>query len=317
MIYVSFILPSYNVAPFIGEALASLSSLPEDEIEVIVVNDGSTDNTLEIAKSYEGRIKNLKIINQRNQKLCIARNNGFLQATGKYIHFFDSDDIIDPIEFEKLYQEAKKQEWDIIAGNGHIYKDGQKIEPITLDHFKSKLGIVTGPEYFHYTNSKKEYAQFCWLFLLKRDFLIKNNIKFTDGIKHEDKEFAAKCFARAQTVKYLSAHFLLYRQRNTSISHEPKRYYSPESIEDYKTVIANLSDWHQKSNDEGEKSVLNRAIAECFATIYRRIPLMKKHKIPEVKKYNWNYINSSNSFHFLTLKNKMLVLEKRFKAFIR
>lgn len=317
MIYVSFILPAYNVAHFISEAISSLMELPENEIEVIVVNDGSTDNTLEVVKGYEGKIKNLKIIDQKNRKLCIARNNGFLQATGKYIHFFDSDDIIEVSEFKKVYQEAKTQDWDIIAGNAFFYKDGQKKGPVTQDHFKSQLGVVNGPEYFHFTNKKKEYAQFCWLFLIKRDFLTKNEIKFTEGIKHEDKEFAAKCFARARTVKYIPAHFVLYRQRSTSISYEPTRYYSPESVEDYKTVISNLSDWYLKSNDESEKSVLNRAIAECFATIYRRIPLMKKHKIPEVKKYNWNYINSSNSFHFLTLKNKMLVLEKRFKAFIR
>lgn len=317
MIYLSFILPSYNVASFLHDSLNSLMKLPQNEIEVIVVNDGSTDNTLEIAQSYIGRIKNFKIHDQPNQKICTARNNGFRLATGKYVHFFDPDDIIDVNQFLTIFEEIKKNNWDIVVGNGHYYVDGKRTRLISEDIRRQELGVVSGPDYFHFSNQAKEYTQFCWLYFLRRDFLVQNEIMFTDGIKHEDKEYSAKCFARAKTVKYIPSNFILYRQRSTSISHDPKRDYSPDSVEAYRVVISNLITWYKKSSDDGEKSVLNRIIAECFATIYRRIPMMKKHKIPEVRNYSWNYINSSGAFKYLTFRNKLLVLEKRFKAFIR
>src|SRR5690554_3528206 len=221
MIYLSFILPCYNIAEYLPDCLDSLLKLPQDEIEVIIVNDGSTDNTLEVAQSYIGKIQNFKIHDQLNQKICTARNNGYRLATGKYVHFFDPDDIIDTDEFASIFNELKQYDWDIVVGNGHYYKEGKRIRQITPDHERRKLGIVTGPEYFHFAHKSKEYTQFCWLYILKRDFLLQNNIMFTDGIKHEDKEFSAKCFARAKSVKYIPANFILYRQRSTSVSHDP------------------------------------------------------------------------------------------------
>lgn len=317
MIYLSFILPSYNVADYLQDSLNSLAKLPQDEIEVIVVNDGSTDNTLEVAQSYIGKIKNLKIHNQVNQKISAARNNGYRLATGNYVHFFDPDDIIDTEEFQPIWEEIKNNSLDIIVGNGYFYKDGKRIKLITQDSERKKLGTVTGPEYYKSSTKSKEYTQYCWLYFLRREFLIQNDIMFTDGIKHEDKEFSAKCFSCAKTVKYIPANFILYRQRSDSVSHSPGRFYSPDSIEAYRVVISNLITRYQKSIDEGEKYVLNRIIAECFTTIYRRIPKMRKYKVSGVEDYDWKYINSSDAFKHLTFKNKLLVWEKRFKALLR
>src|SRR5690606_37664414 len=94
MIQISFIIPCYNAAKFLKETLDPLLELDQDSIEVIIVNDGSTDQTLEIAQSYKEKIKNFSILDQDNQGVSAARNNGLKEASGKYIQFLDSDDMI-------------------------------------------------------------------------------------------------------------------------------------------------------------------------------------------------------------------------------
>lgn len=317
MIYLSFILPAYNIAEYLPEAIETLTKLPQDDIEVVIVNDGSNDSTLAVAQSFVGQIKNLKILDQKNAKLATARNNGFDLTTGRYVHFFDPDDILIYEGITQLLTEIIKSDNDIIIGNGFYYRDGVMEGRISADDKRKTLGVVSGPEYFQFANQTKEYTQFCWLYFIRRDFLIENKIRFTDGLKHEDKEFSARCYSRARKVTYTGIDFILYRQRSTSISHDPKRDYSPESVEAYRIVISNLSKLYRESQDDAEKSVLNRTIAECYATIYRRIVRMKKYQMPEVKNYAWSYINESNGFSLLNFKNKLLVLETRFKAFYK
>lgn len=317
MIYLSFILPSYNVSQYLPEALEAIIKLPQDEVEAIIVNDGSKDNTLDVARSFEGKIKNLRIIDQANQGVCSARNNGLNAATGKYIIFFDADDVIVYDEFIKSFELLKSSELDILIGNGYYYIDGKIQDPFSKDNFKKNLGVVSGPQYYLETSKRKEYNQYSELFLIKREFLLTNNIRYTLGIVHEDKEFAAKCFSRAKSVLYTGHHYVLYRQHSSSLSNVKGRQYSPSGIEAYRIVISNLAELYRKSNDSEEKRVLDQTIAECFVIIYRRIPSMRKKKVPEVKNYTWNYINALGAFELLSFKNKMFVLGRRFKAFIR
>lgn len=317
MIYLSIIIPSFNVSEYLPEALKTLTRLPQREIEVIIINDGSTDNTLSVAKTFKGRIENLKIIDQVNQGVCAARNNGLEKAAGKYVLFFDADDIIIYDEFIKSFELLKSIDHDIIIGNGYYYIDGKIQDPFSKDEFKKNLGVVSGPQYYLETSRRKEYNQYSELFLIRKEFLLTNNIRYTLGIVHEDKEFAAKCFSRAKSVLYTGHHYVLYRQHSSSLSNVKGRHYSPSGIEAYRIVISNLAQLYRKSDDSGEKSVLDQIIAECFAIIYRRIPSMRKKKVPEVKNYTWDYINASGAFELLSLKNKMFVLGRRFKAFIR
>ena len=106
----SIIIPVYNVEKYIKKCLDSVFSQSYKDYEVIVVNDGSTDKSMDIAKEY-----NVKIINQKNAGLSITRNNGLQIANGEYISFIDSDDWVDLDFLEKLYNTAKKYDADIAA----------------------------------------------------------------------------------------------------------------------------------------------------------------------------------------------------------
>ena len=98
----SIIMPVYNVEDYLDEALNSAESQTLKDIEIICVNDGSTDNSLAILEKHAKKDKRIKVINQENQGVSKARNAGMKAATGKYIYFFDSDDVLAPYIMEKI-----------------------------------------------------------------------------------------------------------------------------------------------------------------------------------------------------------------------
>src|SRR5690606_6571777 len=120
---------------------------------------------------------------------------------------------------------------------------------------------------------------------------------YTVGINHEDKEFVGRCFSRAKSVLYTGLYFILYRQHSESMSRSPERR-SIKSIEDYRTVIKNLSNLHRQSSDLGEQTVLEKLIAESFAVIFRRIQDLKKKNV-NVNHYTWKLINQDEAFELL------------------
>lgn len=120
---VSIIVPAYNTEKYISKCLESLVNQTLKEIEIILIDDGSKDNTLNIAKSFMEKDSRIKIISQTNQKQGAARNQGMRVAKGEYIGFVDSDDWVDLDYFEKLYNSAKKYDTDIAcAGYKRVKK---------------------------------------------------------------------------------------------------------------------------------------------------------------------------------------------------
>ena len=105
---ISIIVPVYNVEKYLERCLDSLINQTLKDIEIICINDGSTDNSSEILKEYAKKDSRIIIINQNNQGISVARNNGMNKAKGKYIGFVDSDDWVDLDFFEKLYKAAEK-----------------------------------------------------------------------------------------------------------------------------------------------------------------------------------------------------------------
>ena len=111
---VSVIIPVYNTAPYLYRCLNSVINQRLRELEILVVNDGSTDNSLQILEEFAYKDARIKIINQKNQGLSVARNTGLECATGEYIAFLDSDDWFDPIMCYNMYRKALREKSDIV-----------------------------------------------------------------------------------------------------------------------------------------------------------------------------------------------------------
>ncbi len=213
----SIIVPVYNVEKYLEECLDSLLKLRIDK-EIIVINDGSKDGSLELLKKYENmNLDNFLLINKENEGLSEARNVGMRAANGKYIFFIDSDDFIDPVKFEKLYVEGLKNNVDIIAGSAFYYYDSGKVKSM-------KRGIKQWGVYRKEVQNillnllhKRNYETVVWLNIYKKDFLDKNGLYFEKGYYHEDEIFTPKALYYASDIYIDLDEFYYYRQREGSI----------------------------------------------------------------------------------------------------
>ncbi len=186
-IKVSVIVPVYNVEKYLKRCLDSIINQTLKDIEIICVNDGSTDGSFEILKEYSSKNSNIKIINKQNEGLSCARNDAMKIARGEYIGFVDSDDYIDLNFFEKLYLSAKKNDADIafcgikrVSKYSKRYKLSFKEEKI-YNTLKEKLSGCNIPE-----------CCYVWNKIYKTDKLLNNNIYFEPNVYYEDRCFTAQ-----------------------------------------------------------------------------------------------------------------------------
>lgn len=222
----SIIVPIYNVDKYLEKCLNSIYSQVDDTIEVILVNDGSTDGSARIAESFANIHSNTILISQENQGLSMARNNGFKVATGKYIWFVDSDDWL-PIEAIKIFKDNIREDIDVYPISYSFVFD-----------YKSPVDVLYPKE----LNSGKDMlvegifniqAQF---YIYKKDFLIENKISFFPGIYHEDFEFTPRMLYYAGKTRCINKPMYMFYKRENSISTviRPKRAF------DYLLICKNL-----------------------------------------------------------------------------
>ena len=187
MVAVSIIVPVYNTEEYLQKCLDSLTNQTLKNIEIICVNDGSTDNSLKILQDNAIKDDRIKIINQENKKQGAARNAGMQVATGEYIGFVDSDDWVDLDFYEKLYIAAKKHNFDIALGTNVRAKKSIN---------KNRLNITEEKEYT--TVQEKFDVNIQWKNpcptnkIYKRDLFISHNIRWSEGVYCEDRIFTLK-----------------------------------------------------------------------------------------------------------------------------
>lgn len=223
MIKVSIIVPVYNVENYVARCLDSLVNQTLKEIEIIIVNDGSTDGSGEICKKYAKRYKNIKYIKQKNQGLSGARNTGIEVARGEYIGFVDSDDFVELDMFEFLYDNAKKHDVKIMAcGHQTYYEDGTtKLNTKKgIDKFydlDEALDNFLMQEYFDVVTWNKLYQ--CDLF---------SDVRFPVGKIYEDIQTIYKLIERAGGIYLDSKPKYYYSRRKNSIS---QAHFGSETME--------------------------------------------------------------------------------------
>lgn len=209
---ISIIVPTYNVEKYIRTCIESILAQTYRNVEVIIVNDGSTDQSLAVISDLICSHHNVKVINQKNQGVSVARNTGIDVATGKYIIFVDPDDKIMPGFVSSLYQIADKTGADIVRGsfrdfNGNIPKGWvpdfnvpTNCGTIVLDQFlSSNISFVV------------------WSSIYRLDFINSNHIRFIPGILLEDVDFTARAYMLAKLVATSPEPNYAYRIRQGSI----------------------------------------------------------------------------------------------------
>ena len=215
----SIIVPIYNVEDYLEECLKSLYNIKNIKLEIILVNDGSKDNSFKIMKKFkEIYPEKTVLIDKKNGGLSSARNAGMKAAAGEYISFIDSDDFVDSDEFENFFREGQKDKLDVMVGNMRYYTPKKTGDSLFRSDIIKNSGVVNGTDFFWNLFQKpKCFREEVVDDIYKREFLLKNNIWFNENIVHEDSEFTPLVYLKAGKVRYIDRAFYFYRQRTGSI----------------------------------------------------------------------------------------------------
>ena len=211
---VSIIIPVYNVEKYLRECLDSVVNQTLKDIEIICINDGSKDNSLEILKEYSQKDERIKIISKENEGLSITRNRGIDIAQGEYIGFVDSDDYIDHSMFEKLYENAKKNDLDIIMCRLATHDEKTKEIDKNKWYFALKCFGNFNQEVFNHMDTKEftqNIAVTAYNKIYKREFLNSNNFKFPERLLFEDEVFFYNTYLKAKRVSFIKETLYYYR----------------------------------------------------------------------------------------------------------
>ena len=216
-IYVSVLMPIYNASKYLEQSLTSALQQSLSEIEIICINDGSTDNSLDIIKKYTRDDKRITVIDKTNSGYGDSMNSGLKIAKGEYVAILEPDDWYEPNMLKTLYQLATKHNLDVVKGDFYQYSNQTKqdrqyhlFEPEQCD----KIFDSSQDTFIYYLQPS------IWSAIYKRKFLTRNNISFLDtpGASYQDTSFNFKVFATARRAMFVNKPLLHYRIDNSQSS---------------------------------------------------------------------------------------------------
>ena len=219
MIKVSIILPIYNVAPYLEEALDSILNQTLKEIEIIAVNDGSTDNSEDIIKKYQQKDSRIILFSQENQGQSVARNLALQHATGEYIYMMDSDDVLSsPDVLLICYEYAKKNHADFIFFDRDWLLEDKTDFSVSLHSTKyvEENKAYDGESLLNLLLDTTSYNCVVWLLLIRHDHLKRLGLNFYPGIIHEDELFTTVLMLRSSSIYCLKQSFMKHRVSTAS-----------------------------------------------------------------------------------------------------
>lgn len=220
MTQLSIIVPVYNVEKYIRPCIESIfrQGLDDADFEVIIVNDGSKDRSMETIADIIATHSNITVINQENQGLSVARNNGIEAAKGKYIQFLDSDDLLIDNTLSYLLEEALTTKVDIVVAD-NIRMNDEQIEQFDHQSFTQEKGLIhemTGRTLL--LHDLNPYYCHVWRKLYRRDYLNYYQIRFIPSICFEDIPFTHQCYVRAYRCLRIKWEYIIYRKGHESIT---------------------------------------------------------------------------------------------------
>ena len=210
----SIIVPVYNVESYIRPCFESIfnQGLDESDYEVIIVNDGSTDKSMKMIADIIRQHNNITIINQENQSLSVARNNGITAAKGEYILMPDSDDLLIKNSVPILLEKALETKVDLVVAD-FLKMNGPAFELLETNYpsqYEFKMKVKTGHELF--IEDLKPYECYVWRTMYRRSFLLDNELFFIPGINYQDIPFTHKCYLKANRCIKASWLLNIYRE---------------------------------------------------------------------------------------------------------
>lgn len=301
MIKVSVIIPAYNIEKYIERCLVSIKNQSEKNIEIIVVNDGSTDDTLKVINEVALNDKRFIIIDKKNEGIIEARKSGFDIAKGKYILFVDGDDWISLNTISSLYNYAEINNLDIVVNNAWS-TDG--INKKAFNTFNENVVDEMRNDPLKYFLIDQILPSM-WGKLIKKEYIIKNNISFVRKLNYaEDLASVAAWFMNSPKVDFIEERYYYYYQRSDSISKKPNE-----------KIIEIIDSVNFIKNKLNECNLLNKYNEEFEKLSYRHIFVSKILRINKIYKYRKSVFDGYKKMNINIGKNKYIKEELNYYNF--
>ena len=305
---VSIVVPIYNVEKYLKKCLNTLVNQTLNDIQIILVNDGSSDNSGKIAKEFQKKyIEKIIYLEKENGGLSDARNFGIPYATGEYIAFLDSDDYVEMSMYEDMYNLAKKENSDMVECDFYW-------------GYPEKLKQDIGELYEGKKEMLEKVRVVAWNKLIKREILEKSQVWFPKGYRYEDVEFTYKLIPYLEKVSFVKKPYIHYMQREGSISnsqnertkeifevleHVIEFYKEKELYEEYKTQLEYLYTRYLLCSSLlrmvkiQDKKVRKELLNKTWTNLNTKFPYWKKNEILKKQKVGKNlYMKTVNKFTY-------------------
>ena len=307
---VSICVPVYNVEKFLKECIESILNQTLKDIEVICVNDGSTDSSLKILEEFAQKDNRIKIIDKSNSGYGASMNRALDMAQGEYIGIIESDDFAQNDMYENLYKLAKENDADVAKSDWYSYWSKNNFSRKNNRISPAKIGKITN---FESDNGLVRIDPSVWSAIYKREFLNKNNIRFleTAGASYQDLSFTFKVFTLAKRVILTDRAYLYYRQDNlnSSVKAKNKIYCVCDEYEEIEKFINEHQEFTQDHRTQAEILRYNAYMSSAIRLSEELRPEFVKIFAEHFKKsYDANWLNDSffkkiNKKEFLILIN--------------
>ncbi len=268
----SIIIPVYNVEQYIRSCIISLlnQDLDENSYEIILIDDGTPDHSIEVISDLIEKHHNIQVLHQYNSGPSAARNLGVSIATGEYILYVDSDDLLIDKSLKNLLDIAIAEKADLIVADYIVQKEDCQIPIKSIRNDCPTLKIKTGHELFMEDLSPNEC--YIWRTLFKRKYLIEKRIKFMEGISYEDVPYIQECYLKAGKCIRYTYTFYIYRRRHNTLSSNIKE----KTIYDINKSLSKV--WELSQNKEFSPMEREKLKDNLFETLSLNIWYISKNK---------------------------------------
>lgn len=275
----SVVIPFYHVEKYIGDCLALCAQLPQEECEILLVDDCGSDGSAAIAANFCARYANMRVIRrEKNGGLSAARNTGLGQVRGEYVYFLDSDDLPVPQKLMQMVYRAKAFGLDVAKARFVFFDDetgketpGPAIEQTT---------VISGSALFAMQCRRALYEPMVWQCVYRRAFLEENGLIMAEGLLFEDELFQAPALLKAKRTAAFEISILRYRQREGSIMGSFAR--SSRWCASYLEICRRLWSLAQALPESEAKAALRKRVGQIALNIGKNIPAYKLP--PEIAK---------------------------------
>lgn len=300
----SIIVPAYNIEQYIGKCIDSLAQQTLQNIEIIIINDGSTDKTEEIInkKINQYADKDITLYNKKNGGMSDARNYGLSKSNGEYIAFVDGDDYVESDMFTKMYEKTNEYKYDIVVCDVNCRYPNKDIE--------IKSGVICDKKNMNILDKKELLLStyvVVWNKIYKRDLFTQDKL-FMKGIYYEDVLFLYKLYPFIDSIGVVNEKLYNYIQRQNSVT-----YTYNEKLYDIVTVLKELRNYYINKNLKDDYSDILEYIyvRYLFATFIKRLAKCKdKKKFKE----GVNYVIQNVKEVYPNYKNNIFIKKKNGKS---